>query len=468
MEPSDLTRRDWLTTSTFFGAVSPFSRRSVTDVRVGESAAADILNIKSRRELFVDRFLIDKLDGMDLKLHEPRPAAPLHSSVAGLEYGTVIKDGGLYRLYSRDARGAKFDGDETEVTRYYESLDGIHWTRPVLRLVELEGTRNNNVILHQPFVCHNFSPFSDSRPGVSAERRFKALAGVHKGGGLVAFTSGDGIHWKRLRDRPVITSDSFAFDSQNVSFWSAAEQRYVCYFRSWSTPHGNLRTISRTTSTNYLNWSPPTPLHPNFPGEHLYTSQTHPYFRAPHIYIATPTRFHPERGSSTDIMFMTARTDSPYDRTFREAFVRPGLDPKRWGNRSNYAVLNVVPTDSTEMSLYVTPFRRLTLRTDGFASLHAGADIGEMVTHGLRFEGKSLVVNYSTSAGGSVKVELQDASGRALPGFALADCPNLVGDAIEQSVIWTGGEDVSSLVGKTVRMRFVMREADVFSLKFNW
>ena len=164
---------------------------------------------------------------------------------------------------------------------------------------------------------------------------------------------------------------------------------------------------------------------------------------------------------------MTARADRPYDRTFREAFIRPGLDPNRWGNRSNYSVLNIVPIDPAEMSLYLTPFRRLTMRTDGFASLHAGADIGEMVTHGLRFDGKSLVVNYSTSAGGSLRVELQDASGRALPGFTLADCPNLVGDAIEQLVGWAGGSDVSALAGTIVRMRFVMREADVFSLKFN-
>ena len=140
MGPSDLTRRDWLTNSTFFGAVSGFSRQSDTDVRAGESAATTILNIGSRRELFVDRFLIDKLDGLDLKLHEPRPSAPLDSSVDKLEYGTVIKDGRLYRLYSRDARGAKFDGDETEVTRYYESLDGIHWTRPDVGLHEVRET----------------------------------------------------------------------------------------------------------------------------------------------------------------------------------------------------------------------------------------------------------------------------------------------------------------------------------------
>jgi hypothetical protein len=209
------------------------------------------------------------------------------------------------------------------------------------------------------------------------------------------------------------------------------------------------------------------PLRPNFPGEHLYTTLTHPYFRAPHLYIALPTRFHPDRGESTDILFMTARGGSPYDRTFREAFIRPGLDPARWGNRANYAALNVVPTSPTEMSIYTTPFRRFVLRTDGFASVHAGADAGEMATHPLRFSGQKLVVNYSTSAGGTLRVELQDANGKALPGLTLAECRNLVGDAIEQTVTWAKRSDLSTLAGTTVRLRFVMQEADLYSLRFN-
>lgn len=442
----------------------------------GESftSAADppksgVLNIGSRRELFVDRFLIDSMERVGLKLHEPRLAAPLPGAdkFGRIQYGTVIKDGDRFRLYTRDARGSKSHDDRREVTRYFESRDGIHWEKPTLNLCEVDGTKNNNVILHEQFVCHNFSPFLDTRPGTSKERRFKALAGVHPGGGLVAFSSADGIHWKKLQDRPVIRSKGFAFDSQNVSFWSETEQLYVCYFRSWKTPHGQLRSISRTTSPDYLTWSDPVALQPNFPDEHLYTSQTHPYFRASHIYIATPTRFHPRRGNSTDIMFMTARGNSAYDRTFRQAFIRPGLDPERWGNRSNYAVLNIVPTGPTEMSIYTTPFRRFTLRTDGFASLNAGADTGEMRTHPLRFDGKELEVNYSTSASGSVKIEVQNESGEALSGFALSDCKPLVGDSVNQKVSWSGNESLSAIADKPVRLRIALQDADLFSLKFN-
>jgi hypothetical protein len=47
----------------------------------------------------------------------------------------------------------------------------------------------------------------------------------------------------------------------------------------------------------------------------------------------------------------------------------------------------------SEMSIYATPFRRFVLRTDGFASVHAGADLGQMVTRPLRFWGRELSVN---------------------------------------------------------------------------
>ena len=472
-----MTRRNWLkTVAAVAAAITPTWGLA----QAAESASVNVVDIGARRELFVDRFLIDRLRGVQIRLHEPHLAPPMIGPVNSLQYATIIKDGDLFRLYTKDRRGANKSGDDTEVTRYYESDDGMHWTKPTLGLYEVDGSRANNVVLHEVGTCHNFSPFLDTRPGLwipgrpevpndhlAVDRRFKALGGVLRDGGLFAYTSDDGIRWSKLREEPVITSEELAFDSQNVAFWSPGEQCYVCYFRTWKTSQGKLRTISRSTSQDFVSWSEPVALDPNLPGEQLYTNQTHPYFRAPHIYIALPTRFHPRRGDSTDIMFMTARGDGPYDRTFREAFIRPGPDLNRWGDRSNYTALNVVPTSATEMSIYATPFRRFTLRTDGFASVHAGADIGEMLTHPLRFDGRSLELNYSTSGGGSLRVELQDADGRPLPGFGLDDCQILVGDSVRQRVSWTGG-DLSGLAGTAVRLRFVMLECDVFSLKFEF
>lgn len=467
----------------------------------------DPIEIGSRLELFVDRHLIDKLDGLELRLHEPRPMPPAASPVTG-SYMTVIQDGDRYRAYYRgDDPGytgrRDFSGHPGEITCYAESRDGHEWTFPRLGLFEINGSRDNNVILAgMPPLSHNFSPFLDTRPGVDPKQRFKALAG-HPGfdrkvaaDGLHALVSADGIRWNRLGDEPVISYDaswSHAFDSQNVSFWSEAEQRYVCYFRTWApfrgrpadpseqsreAGHGGaLRTISRTTSPDFKNWSKPVAMNPNLPGEHLYTSQTHPYFRAPHVYIALPSRYvagrvgaekkHAMLGS-TDILFMSSRAGSTsFDRPFTEAFIRPGLDPERWQSRANYVALNVVPTSPEEMSLYHSRSGiRYVLRTDGFVSVRAAAAEGELLTAPLVFEGRRLALNYSTSAAGLVRVEIQNADGTPVPGFHLSDCDEIVGDEIERVVQWKGHPDLAELAGRPVRLRFAMREADLFSFQF--
>lgn len=451
---------------------------------LGVARGGEALDIGSARELFVDRHLIDRMTGASLKLHTPQPAPPGPGPRSHGHYATVIWHDGLYRLYSRGDRIEglhwKQDGWEkyhaNEVTIYAESRDGIHWTERDIGLYKAARYPNGNIVLAGAFlVNHNFTPFLDTRPGVPADEKFKALGGLryqkdhqhlraqYGPGGLRAYVSADGIRWRKMREEPVIPEDWGYFDSQNVAFWSRHERRYLCYFRTF---HNGLRSVMRTESLDFRSWTQPVLMNANLPGEHLYTSATHPYFRAPHIYIALPTRFQADRGDTTDIMFMTTRGGNQYDRTFPEAFIRPGLAKEAWGNRSNYAALNVVPTGPTEMSIFVLGGRRYTLRYDGFASVNAPYAGGEMVTKLLTFSGKTLEINYSTSAGGSIRVEIQDAAGKPAPGFALEDCPMIIGDEIARGVTWKAGGDVSRLAGKPVRLRFVMQDADLFSLRF--
>jgi hypothetical protein len=425
----------------------------------------EVVEVGSRRELWIDRTLEDRMEGCQLKMHPPFRIEDLPGLDGTMEYGTVVREGAAWHLYSRDGRGAKFDGDVTEVTRYWRSDDGLHWTAPKLGLVELDGRTENNVILQEAPFCHNFAPFLDQRPDVSAEERWKALGGTVKTG-LYAFASADGVHWKKWKDFPVIQySKEYAFDSQNVAFWSESEGQYVCYFRHFLDK--KLRSICRTTSKDFEQWSEPVPMSPNLPGEHLYTSLAHPYFRAPHIYLATPTRFFGDRGDSTDILLMTARGSQPFDRTFRDAFLRPGLDPARWGNRSNYAAWHVVPVDEQSMALYLTPFRRALWRVDGMTSLHAGADEGLYRTRLFRYQGSRLELNAETSAGGEILVELQDDQGAPLPGCSFADCQPLVGSKIAWQIAWKGGDRLGEWAGKPVRLAVRLREADLYSWKFS-
>lgn len=458
---------------------------------------AGTLDIGDRRELFVDTYLIDRMDGVRLKLHEPCPAGiairfdgPWEGAHVG--YPSVIKDGGLYRLYYRGLPVAGKDGSEDEVTCYAESRDGITWTKPNLGLFEVHGTRDNNVILHGQAPCsHNFSPFQDARPGVAPAERFKALAGT-QASGLIAFASADGIRWRRMADKPVLTKG--AFDSQNVAFWSTAENAYLCYFRTWSQgDYQGFRTISRATSTDFRRWNEPAAMSfGDTPMEHLYTSQTHPYFRAPHIYVATPMRFVPNRkvltdaqavalgvskdyhGDCAEAVFMTSRGGNRYDRTFLEGWIRPGNDLGNWASRAGLTALGVVPTGPGEMSIYkqahyaqpTAHLVRYTLRLDGFVSVNAPFAGGEMTTHPVRFHGRELTLNLATSAAGSVRVELLESDGRPIPGFTRADAIELVGDDVDRVVGWKSGADLTALAGRPIRLRFIMKDADVYSLQF--
>ena len=81
-------------------------------------------------------------------------------------------------------------------------------------------------------------------------------------------------------------------------------------------------------------------------------------------------------------------------------------------------------------------------------------------------ESTSLSINFATSAAGSIRVELLDKSGVPIPGFAAADCNEIIGDRIDRLVTWRGDSNLSSLGGRAVRLRFLMKDADLYSLQF--
>ena len=454
-------------------------------IALGQAGRAQTIDLGTRRELFVDKFLIEELRGVELRLHSPtkapRPASPLPER----HMMTVIKDGSRFRAWYRGIdpayKGEMHTGHPGETIHYAESRDGHEWTFPVFRLHDYDGGRDNNVILAKlpPFLT-DFMPFLDSRPGVAPAERYKAIAGYPGGGnkqgltkpgiGLHGFVSPDGITWTKKNEIiPYRPEWRHAFDSPNVGFWSEAEQLYVCYFRTWTEPD-RLRSVSRATSRDFVTWSDPVEMKPNLPGEHLYTSMTQPYARAPHIYIATPTRFVPLAKDSaeavsdnvTDVLFMTTRAGSTrYERTFTEAFIRPGLDPKRWTNRANYVANNVVQTGPDELSIYHRSGDRYVLRLDGFASAHAGRPAGEVLTKPLKFAGAQLLLNLAGSALGSVRVDILDPALRIV-----AASENVTGDAIDKPVRWRDGVDLASLAGKTVRLRFTLQDVDLYSFRF--
>ncbi|MEZ6046029.1 MAG: hypothetical protein R3C11_10705 [Planctomycetaceae bacterium] len=496
----------------------------------GFCRGAEPLAIESRRELFIDNYLIDELRGSAAqRLQHPAPQeivlkhdAPWEGPGSG--YHSIFRDGDLYRMYYYSWHlGVSEEGLNINVHPLYccyaESRDGIHWVKPNLGIFEYNGSSDNNIIIYPgQFQGIDVDPghpavFKDENPNCPAESKYKAVFRSADPYGLIALQSADGIHFEPMQAEPVITNG--AFDSQNLAFWDANTNVYRAYWRiftggktdqdNWK-PEGD-RAIRTATSKDFLHWESHTDLtYVDSPSEQLYTNQVKPYARAPHLLIGFPTRYI-ERGwprameqlpelahrklrsdiedrfgmAITEALLMVSRDGSHFKR-WNEAFLAPGRErPGSWNYGHQYVGWHLIETASTldpsltELSLYANEsywtesgsvLRRYTIRPDGFVSITADAKGGELLTPALTFTGNELTLNLATSAAGSVQVELQDEAGKALPGFTLEENDVLFGNSLDKTVSWNGNSDLSSLSKQAVRVRFVLHDADLYSLQF--
>ena len=439
--------------------------------------SAKALNVSDSRELLFDDFLLAEREGLDFRLHEPvaLPADPEKPCGA---YVTLLGDDRRFLLFSRgfdsDYKGPRHDGNPGEFTEVAESPDGLHWRKPDLNRFPGRHVPPNTLFSGTPFT-HNFTPFYDRNPACPPQERYKAVAGFREAGGLFAFHSADGFNWIRDDERtPIVAYAAEAagghlLDSQNVAFYSPFEKRYVLYYRVWRTADGRtgLRSFAKSVSDDFRHWSEPEFIGPNREGEHLYVSGLAPYARAPQYYVGAATRFFEERGAATDVTLLFSRHGKGVQRPFPGVWIRPGLDPSRWGNRMNYIAWGIAQTSPGELTLYHGHKHiRYALRTDGFTSLAAGVDEGSFLTKPLLRGGGGLELNLSTSAAGFFRLEVCDLSGAPLPGFTFEDFGEFYGDRIAFRPQW-GGRGLETLPPGPFRLRARLRECDLYSLAFD-
>jgi len=102
------------------------------------------------------------------------------------------------------------------------------------------------------------------------------------------------------------------------------------------------------------------------------------------------------------------------------------------------------------------------LRRDGFASMRAGDGEGSLTTHPLSFSGGHLFVN-ADAAGGEVRVEVLGEGGALIEGLTRDACLPVTADSTIAPVRWQGVEDLARLAGTPVRLRFILRNADLYA-----
>ena len=456
------------------------------------SAGKQPVDVGSRKQLFIDDFFVQSSKGVMLTMNAPRkdekPCIVADRSWEGHRvcgYNSVMEDEGIYKMW--------YDAIASDGSRwlcYATSQDGINWEKPNLGLVEFGGSKDNNIVFppekrgHEPNCV-----FIDKNPACPPERKYKMVCSYHGpgGNGTYVFYSADGLRWKPINDKPSFRSS----DTGNVCFWDERIGRYVAYVRIWEP----MRKVGRCEFDDLSDWGKEEVVfsYDEFdpPDFDFYTNATIKYPLAENVYLMFPSAyFHypaPPVGKygndgPVDISFATSRDGIHWTRVDRRPFVPLGVKGD-WDDSAAYMTTGFIRNgaqiwmyyggyDFTHGAYNIAEDKftggigRLTLRLDGYVSADAEYTGGTLTTIPLTFSGKQLQLNVQTSVAGSMQVEILDADGKPVPGCSLSDADAIKGNFIDKTVTWQNNADVSSLAGKPIQLRFVMRDAKLYAFQF--
>ncbi len=471
-------------------------------VGMGLVSLADPYDLGKNRFLFLDEFLLDKVDGATLTVNPPRQTELVMIADKPWErggitsYGTVLYDPQReeYRLYYVPIAWEVPPGFGFALAI---SHDGVHWEKPNLGVVEWKGTKENNLVI---WAQREGTAFID--PNGPAGPRY-AMISSHPELRTRLFTSPDGILWS-IEDKLISPLHS---DSQISTFWDPDERLYFHYPRIGKD---GMRAVGMVT-TRTLDETWPETIEVVMaaderdpPGLDLYTNACQKYGLARDAYLGFPTPYyHYNEPGRTYLNEPTlAKGGKTNDGTI-ETQLATSRDGLRWTRyRTPYIALDnyegleikiamVIPgivfkqdrlyqyfcgytfTHGDTQVRYGEGGRdlggvfRVEQRTDGFISLDFSYEGGEAATQPFTFRGNRLVLNLNTSASGEARAAILDELGNEVPGHGLADARIINGNYLAKTAEWKDGKtDVSALAGQPIRLRFVCRGTKLYSFRF--
>ena len=460
------------------------------------------------RQLFIDNFVIAKMDGVRKVLNQPvkHPSNPIlrkHKREYAISYGSVLFDprDKLYKLWHQIWSDPK---DSIGTAGYAISKDGIKWTRPITN--RRTGLNLAQFAPREPWV---------GAPGIIIDpretnpaRRFKMLylAKPKLNSKLLCSSvaySADGIHWQQEKMNPVAPYS----DTQISPYWDARRGRYVAYCR---TGPPNVRNIARIESSDFIHWSPKVavvkmsnldrPFNTN-----LYTMTAMPYQG---VYIGLITTYHGETirpipanklwMDRVDAQLSFSRNGLTWQRVIKDgaltaaqlketrdwkkaaegaAFLPYGRYRKDWdwgqiyvhhpplvvGDeiRFYYSGLSNRHWEAYHKDKANSAIGMATLRLDGFVSVEGR---GTLTTKPLVFFGDTLRVN-ANAKDGTLRVAVLDANGAPIKGFGSQDCLPITTDGIRHVVKWRGVKNCQAIQGKPVVLQFSIDKAKLYSFE---
>ena len=480
------------------------------------TAAEKLVPVGLQKQLLADDYVIAEARGVTRELGtvkkvgivlKPSLDTDFHPSWKKPDGSRVALDFGYYLTVLRNEKAGKFQmwymAYRSSGVGYAESRDGIHWTRPLVG----RGAEDNIVHLSQGFSC----TIDPSVPWGHAEKYKGAADFADRGCRVALCYSPDGIHWSDYNGGKPVSHR--AADTHNQLLWDPIVKRYRLLTR---TDLGGQGGTSESRSTRIMvhtagndvkkhptawktvidkicvedpkkaknRWGKP---RLQFNGMTMWIYES-VYFGLMDVYTMGQSHFFNGFDYKTrhdddymDFYIGASRDGMNFDKSW--IYARKPLVPR--GPAGSFDKDGIKPpaqivTCKDEHWIFYggmderhySKGRHLNiglakLRLDGFFCLTARDKPGTIVTKPFKLEGDKLEVNVDAKTGW-VQVELLDETGKAIPGFSGKTAKQHKGaDELRLAPKWKSGGDLSSLKGKTVKLKFTLQNAKLYAFDFN-
>jgi len=410
---------------------------------------------------------------------------------------------------------------------YAESKDGFHWTKPKIskdgktNLVNWESPVAHvhhkwfkSISLYETGINGVVVTMDPSLPYGSPEK-YKVGFYPMKGGPNCRTRLGysaDGITWKLYNGGKPVTGR--AADTNNQILWDPLKKRYLLQCRQDFAGAGGLgelrgvRIMEHSEGNDLLNhpmaWSTLTtialhdPANEMIPGTKTPLHQIHTFpmwyyegvwfgltdvLAATNKFVTDGTQdYHACHDRGVWEFYMAPSRDAVnYDFTVA-AYPRKALIPRGPAGSFDKDCVrppsNIITHKDEHWIYYLATNERwgchrwdarlalAKLRLDGFFFLEAKDTPGTVVTKPFKLEGDKLEVNVDAIAGW-VQIEMLDENGKAIAGFSGKAAKQYKGvDKLRLQPQWKSSSGLSKLKGKTVKLRFALKNAKLYSFSF--
>ncbi|MCA9734052.1 glycosyl hydrolase family 32 [candidate division KSB1 bacterium] len=459
-----------------------------------------VIPIDVGRQLFVDDFLIEhttlKRTFHRAELHRESPVLKPNKPWEmenRYEEAYGVGDSSTSAMVFSD--GVWFDPQDQLFKMWYmcgymcstciaTSSDGIHWQKPSLDAGEAES----NIVHNIPIKLRDSGTVWLDHEEKDADKRYKLFVVYGKGHDWASYihASADGINWgeaiaqtEKLGDRSTIFYNPFRkkwiYSIRCCQRPTTAKERLRLYYE-----HRDPIAGAQLASKNAVFWLGADENDPQRPDLNrpcqLYNLDGVAY-ESLMLGLFTIWPGQPEtRGKPNYIALGFSRDGFHWDRPDRRPFINVSekFGDYNYTNVQSAGGCCLVVGDklyfyfSARSGMQNNKFSGecttglAILRRDGFASMDAGDNGGTLTSRPLRFNGKYLFVNAEVQ-NGELHAELLEESGNVIEPFSRENCVAVRTNKTLQAVHWNGVNDFAALAGKTVRLRFHLRNGKLYS-----